>query len=374
MALSKILNASVTDSTLTTTKLATPNLGRRNLIINGNFQCWQRNTNVTGLGTASGYFTADRWRINLGGTSAGRFTMSRTAGDPDGFNYGLVINCTTADTSIAADEQLRLNYRIEGQDLQQLEKGTSTAKAVTISFYAKVDGSATNFVVELQDSDNTRTISKMFTFTNTWTRYYWTVPGDTTGALDQDNNMSMTLNFWLNAGSGHTSGTLNTSWNARTNANVAAGIHSLFASTSNEFYLAGVQLEVNSQATPFEHRSFGEELALCQRYYYRVQSSAEANIATGNAWDARSSDYSIRLPTTMRAAYTLGVSALTDILYKYGARSERSDGQYFQLTNSTALDIASINHQILTNSTTVGFATHLALKDANSYFDFDAEL
>ena len=241
--------------------------GRRNLIINGNFQCWQRNTNVTGLGTASGYFTADRWRINLGGTSAGRFTMSRTAGDPDGFNYGLVINCTTADTSIAADEQLRLNYRIEGQDLQQLEKGTSTAKAVTISFYAKVDGSATNFVVELQDSDNTRTISKMFTFTNTWTRYYWTVPGDTTGALDQDNNMSMTLNFWLNAGANHTSGTLNTSWNARTNANVAAGIHSLFASTSNEFYLAGVQLEVGSQATPFEHRSFGEELTLCQRYF-----------------------------------------------------------------------------------------------------------
>ena len=246
--------------------------GRRNLIINGNFQCWQRNTNVTGLGTASGYFTADRWRINLGGASAGRFTMSRTAGDPDGFNYGLVINCTTADTSIAADEQLRLNYRIEGQDLQQLEKGTSTAKAVTISFYAKVDGSATNFVVELQDSNNTRTISKMFTFTNTWTRYYWTVPGDTTGALNQDTSMSMTLNFWLHAGSTHTSGTLNTSWNARTNANVAAGIHSLFASTSNEFYLAGVQLEVGSQATPFEHRSFGEELALCQRYYYHTYS------------------------------------------------------------------------------------------------------
>jgi len=333
MALSKILNASVTDSTLTGAKLATPNLGRRNLVINGNFQCWQRNTNVTGLGTASGYFTADRWRINLGGTSAGRFTMSRTAGDPDGFNYGLVINCTTADTSIAADEQLRLNYRIEGQDLQQLEKGTSTAKAVTISFYAKVDGSATNFVVELQDNNNTRTISKMFTFTNTWTRYYWTVPGDTTGALNQDNSTSMTLNFWLNAGANHTSGTLNTSWNARTNANVAAGIHSLFASTSNEFYLAGVQLEVGSAATSFEHRSFGEELALCQRYYY------DPKLNGGNYWwlhpiaspgGTNWRRASFPLPTTMRADPSVILSGVTSGSYIGGGpTTEGTDHRHY---------------------------------------------
>tara|TARA_R110000803_G_scaffold70557_1_gene133517 strand:+ start:746 stop:1804 length:1059 start_codon:yes stop_codon:yes gene_type:complete len=242
--------------------------GRRNLMYNGNFQCWQRSTNVTGLGTASGYFTADRWRVNLGDTSAGRFTMTRTAGDPDGFNYGLVINCTTADTSIAAGEQLRINQRFEGQDLQHLKKGTSGAETTTISFYAKIVGSATDFVVELQDSDNTRSISKIFTFTTDWVRYYWTIPGDTTGALDQDTAMSMTLNFWLHAGSTYTSGTLNTDWNSRTNANIAAGIDSIFASTDNEFYLAGVQWEVGSVTTPFEHRSYGEELALCQRYYF----------------------------------------------------------------------------------------------------------
>ncbi len=246
--------------------------GRRNLMYNGNFQCWQRSTNVTGLGAASGYFTADRWRINLGDASAGRFTMTRTAGDPDGFNYGLVINCTTTDTSIAAGEQLRINQRFEGQDLQHLKKGTSGAETTTISFYAKIVGSATDFVVELQDNDNTRSISKIFTFTTDWVRYYWTIPGDTTGALDQDTAMSMTLNFWLHGGSTHTSGTLNTDWNSRTNANVAAGIDSIFASTSNEFYLAGVQWEVGSVATPFEHRSFGEELALCQRYYWHTYS------------------------------------------------------------------------------------------------------
>jgi hypothetical protein len=312
IAADAITNAKIADDAITNAKIdSTVNLGRRNLLINGNFQCWQRNTNVTGLGTDSGYFTADRWRINLGGTSAGRFTMSRTAGDPDGFNYGLVINCTTADTSIAADEQLRLNYRIEGQDLQQLEKGTSTAKAVTISFYAKVDGSATNFVVELQDNNNTRTISKMFTFTNTWTRYYWTVPGDTTGALNQDNSMSMTLNFWLNAGANHTSGTLNTSWNARTNANVAAGIHSLFASTSNEFYLAGVQLEVGEKATPFEHRSFGEELVLCQRYYQVITDG------NGSAFQASQAGMSLEFRQKMRANPALSLSGAVSITNGY---------------------------------------------------------
>ena len=254
--------------------------GRRNLMYNGNFQCWQRSTNVTGLGAASGYFTADRWRINLGDASAGRFTMTRTAGDPDGFNYGLVINCTTADTSIAAGEQLRINQRFEGQDLQHLKKGTSGAETTTISFYAKIVGSATDFVVELQDNDNTRSISKIFTFTTDWVRYYWTIPGDTTGALDQDTAMSMTLNFWLHAGSTHTSGTLNTDWNSRTNANVAAGIDSIFASTSNEFYLAGVQWEVGSVATNFEHRSFGEEFDLCLRYYEKSSAYGVAEDST----------------------------------------------------------------------------------------------
>ena len=240
--------------------------GRRNLIINGNFQNWQRSTSETGLGASAGYFTADRWRISTA-NSAGRFTMNRTAGDPDGFNYGLVINCTTADTSVAADEILLLQQKIEGQDVQHLKKGTSDAESVTISFYAKIVGSATDFVVTLYDNDNNRFISKLFTFTTSWVRYYFTVPGDTTGTLDQDTSSSLEMWFWLHAGSNHTSGTLQTSWGSDTNANRAAGIDSIYSSTSNEFYLAGVQMEVGSQATPFEHRSFGEEKDLCYRYY-----------------------------------------------------------------------------------------------------------
>ena len=257
--------------------------GRRNLMYNGNFQCWQRSTNTTGLGAAAGYFTADRWLVDIGDASAGRYTMTRTAGDPAGFNYGLVINCTTADTSIAAGEALILQQRFEGQDLQQLKKGTAGAETTTISFYAKIVGTATDIVVEVADRDNARHICKKFVLTTDWVRYYFTVPGDTTDALDQDNAVSMSVAFWLHGGATFTGGTLATAWAENNNANRAVGIDSIFASTDNEFYLAGVQWEVGSVATPFEHRSVGEELDLCQRYFFqggRVHAVAFENGTT----------------------------------------------------------------------------------------------
>ena len=291
--------------------------GRRNLIINGNFQNWQRSTSETGLGASAGYFTADRWRISTA-NSAGRFTMNRTAGDPDGFNYGLVINCTTADTSIAADEILLLQQKIEGQDVQHLKKGTSDAESVTISFYAKIVGSATDFVVTLYDNDNNRFISKLFTFTTSWVRYYFTVPGDTTGTLDQDTSSSLEMWFWLHAGSNHTSGTLQTSWGSDTNANRAAGIDSIYSSTSNEFYLAGVQMEVGSQATPFEHRSFGEEKDLCYRYYEEGGFSMRASgtvIRTGQSYTVTkraSATVNVYYDSSKPTAGTINVSNSTN--------------------------------------------------------------
>ena len=250
--------------------------GRRNLFYNGNFQCWQRSTSETGLGASSGYFTADRWKADIGATSAGRFTMNRTTSTPDGFNYGLVINCTTTDTSIAAGEFLLVQQRFEGQDLQHLKKGSSSAETAILSFYAKIVGSATDIVVEVFDNDNARHICKKFTLTTDWVRYYFTIPGDTTGSLDRDNAQSMTISFCLHSGSTYTGGTLATDWAANNNSNRFVGVDSIFASTSNEFHLAGVQWEVGEQATPFEHRSFGEELALCERYFEKSYSAGTA--------------------------------------------------------------------------------------------------
>jgi len=257
------------------TNVKTSNLGtelkkkvgqNKNIIINGAMNVAQRGTSSTGLGASAGYFTLDRYRTTFNAT-AGRVTMEQVADVHDGFANALKFSCTTADTSVAAGEYFMLQQKIEGQDLQQLKKGSSDAEEFTVSFYVKGNASAT-YVVEMFDLDNNRQISKTFSVTTNWTRVELTFPGDTTGAFDDDNAASLQLAIWLHAGSTYSSGTLNSSaFAANTNANRAVGISSIFDSTARTFFITGLQLEVGSVATDFEHRSFAQELALCQRYF-----------------------------------------------------------------------------------------------------------
>ena len=239
--------------------------GRRNIIYNGAMKVAQRGTSSTGIGASSGFFTLDRYKISVSGT-AGRLTMSQVAvTDLSGFANALKLDCTTADTSIAAGEFLLLHQDFEGQDVQQMKKGTSEAEKVTVSFYVKGNASAT-YAVELFDNDNDRSVSQSFSVTTSWNRVILTFPADTTGTFDDDNATSLRMFFWLHSGSTYGGGSLGTTWHT-TAANRAAGISSFFDSTDRELFITGIQMEIGSQATPFEHRSFGEELDLCQRYY-----------------------------------------------------------------------------------------------------------
>ena len=250
--------------------------GRKNILINGAMQVAQRATSVTGV-SGSGYHTVDRFDTSM--TSDGRYTQSQVTDAPEGFGHALKFDCTTADTSIAAGENLIGLFQIEGQDVQTIQKGTSSAKEVTVSFYAKANAAKT-YVCELKDFTNTRTCSKTFTVGTSYARHEITFPADTTGAITSDNARQFAINLWLHAGSTYTSGTLQTAWGAQSNADRAVGIDSFFSSTDNTFFITGVQLEVGSVATEFEHRSFGEELALCQRYF---QKSYNQSVALGTA-------------------------------------------------------------------------------------------
>jgi len=268
--------------------------GRRNIIINGAMQVAQRATSVAW--SANGYLTVDRFQA-VNNNTAGRFTMKQSAiTDLPGFANALELDVTTADTSIAAGEVTTLQYKIEGQDLQQLKKGTSSAEKVTLSFYVKANA-ARVVVAELMDGDNTRKIQQKFTTTTGWTRHILTFAADTTGALDDDNAESLQLQLWLHAGSTYTGGTFTSNtWAATTTANRAAGIDSLYTSTDNNFFITGVQLEVGSVATPFEHRSFGEELALCQRYYQQYGFNSGTNgrvLGAGNGGDTMLSTFGL---------------------------------------------------------------------------------
>ena len=248
--------------------------GRRNLVINGAMQVSQRGTSSTGQ-TGSGYKNSpDRFRQSIG--TAGTWTVSQSTDAPEGFSNSHKLDCTTANSSLSAASDMVLQHRLEGQNLQMLKKGTSNAESVTVSFYVKSNKTGT-YIFEMFDNDNSRRISKAYTVSSsdTWERKEITIEGDTTGTLDNDNARSVTLQWWLVAGSDYTSGTLSTSWTASSGntANRVVGQVNLADSTSNEWYITGVQMELGENASDFEHRSFGEELALCQRYYEKSYSS-----------------------------------------------------------------------------------------------------
>ena len=255
--------------------------GRRNILYNGAMNVAQRATSASGLGgTNNDYQTVDRFKI-IAVSTAGRVTMSQADSGLNGFKKSLKLQVTTADTSIASGELFGISQAIEGQDLQQLKKGTSDAEKVTLSYYVKGNATA-NYTVEISDADNTRHNTQSFSVTTDWTRVVHTFAADTTGALDNDNATSLQLAWWLHAGSDFNGGTFTeNTWASRTNANrVDSNDTSFFDSTDRTFEITGVQLEVGSVATPFEHRSFGEEKKLCQRYYFQTESQNFAGVAS----------------------------------------------------------------------------------------------
>ena len=274
--------------------------GRRNIVINGAMQVAQRGTSFSLSGTADTFIT-DRFLISNSDTGA--WTASQSTDSPTGFSNSLKMDCTTADTSPTF---LTLMTRFEGQDLQHLKKGTSSAEKTTLSFFVKSNKTGT-YIAELRDIDNNRTIGKAYTISSadTWEQKIITFDGDTTGAFDNDNGNSLTVQFYLAVGSVYNSGTLATSWGSRVNANTAVGQVNLADSTDNEWYITGIQLEVGSVATPFEHRSFGEELALCQRYYFKIQADGSADsFALGSVINSTTTDHNVFFPVQMRSSPT----------------------------------------------------------------------
>ena len=283
----------------TCTANITNNLSNRNKVINGSMICSQRGTSQSGV-ASSGYKNAcDRWRFNAGGANVGAYTVSQSTDTPDGFGNSFKVDCTTARTP-TNNEFLEIQQRIEGQNLQDFAKGTSAAKKFTLSFYVKTNVSG-NYVVWLYDNDNNRMVGGLYTVSNSnWNRYTISYPADTLSGkvFGNDNARSLDIRFVLLAGTDFTSGTLpTTEWTGYVTANSLAGqTANVASSTSNEFYLTGVQLEVDHTgsgvATDFEHRSFAQELALCMRYYAKYQALgseyAQFLVTTGYATDTDS--------------------------------------------------------------------------------------
>ena len=296
----------VNNSDGTCTANITNNLSNRNLIINGAMQVAQRGTSATG----TGYKTVDRF--TSGGSGSHAVTQSQDTDVPtgQGFSKSLKFDCTTANASPNAGDYLTITYKIEAQNLQQIANGTSSAKKLTLSFWVKSPKTGNHAVGLYKDDSTGRQNTKTYSVStaNTWEKKTVTFDGDTSGGgFAYDNGLGIQINWFLLAGSNFTS-VDSTSWVNYADTNWAYG-HAVNAldNTANNFYITGVQLEVGSVATDFEHRSYGQELALCQRYMYRCQDKL-----IGNAINA-SDFYNPRLdhPVPMRASPSLSNGSFT---------------------------------------------------------------
>ena len=264
---------------------------------------------------------------------------------------------------------------MKGKTYRIYKKVRQEQKKVVVSFYVKSTKTGT-FVVELVDKDNSsRHINKTYTVSNTnWNRYTIEFAGDTTGALGNDHTRSIDLNFWLGGGSNYTSGTLQTSWGADTNANRYVGGTNLADSTSNEFYITGVQFEVSDMgvATDFEHRSFGQELALCQRYFYRAADGSMQALGLGVNYTATEMHCAITFPVTMRAVPTLSSASGTNY-YEFIRNGGADYFNSFTLGNRTTNKIGEI-YNSSEISGTVGHGGFVRTDNSAVFVDFVSEL
>jgi len=309
MALSKIKAPSIADDSITVDQIAdTAVHGRRNLIINGAMQVAQRG-DVTGV--TDGYGGADRFAFARSGAAVVTLSQDTDVPSNQGFSESQKVDVTTEDSSLAAGDYALLFQRMEGFNCQQFLYGTSAAKKLTLQFWVKSSKTGTH-IIELFHGDASYYNSQSYTIAtaDTWQKVTMTFDGYQTTAFDNDNGTGLVIHWWLAAGSTYSGGTLSENTWHNTNANRAVGQVNVMDSTSNNFYITGVQLELGNSASPFEHRSYGDELDTCHRYYYKRPAdgsgeddlivSSDYNNATNNFW------MSFFYPKEMRAKPTYG--------------------------------------------------------------------
>jgi len=363
MAIDKITSAGLTTST------NQPNF--RNIIINGDMSIAQRSTSASSI-TSGGYHACDRWKEDM--TSAGTWTISQSTTVPtgQGFATSLKMDCTTANGSLSANSELMVQQRLEGQMLQYLKKGTSDAVSTTLSFWVRSNKTGT-YICELQDVDNTRQISKSYTISSadTWEKKTITFPGDTTGALDNNNARSLDCSFYLAAGSDLSSGTLSTTWTAKTDANRAVGQVNLADSTSNEWYVTGVQLEAGTTASDFEFLPVDINQQRCFRYFYMVGDEDEQGLGTAFYRSNTNVRFIIEPPVTMRSTPSLDQSTASNSFRVLSSGGDDLLDDWSIMSSTT--DRFIICQNSTDASGTAGDAGYALINLANTHFALTSE-
>ena len=268
--------------------------GRRNVMVNGAMRFNQRG--------AASYdapaYTLDRWRYHR--SSDGEFDIKPSTVAPPGFSNSLHVDCKVASQTVSNGSYSRIRYFVEGHDCQRFGKGTSNPKNFCLSFYVKSNVLG-NYSVNLQATS--RVITRNYKVTDTdWNRYVIVFPNEDVNPISDNSNAGLEIQFGLCHGTNYTGGEGRDGWTAHAvNKEHTGSDAKLWSSTNNNLYLTGVQLEAGDVATPFEHLTYKEDLARCQRYCVAYGDDDEVHLGIGVAYNSTNINLSISTPVTMRA-------------------------------------------------------------------------
>ncbi len=282
----------------------------KNLILNGEMRVAQRGTSVaTGTGNFAVY-TLDQWKLASYATDQLNITVTQEAMNQavPGFAYFLKASPSAAETALAADEYTNIRHTIEAQDLQRLKWGTASAESLTLSFWVKCSTTGTAGITFNKHDATAYYITRTYTINtaDTWEKKTVTIPGLTASGIANDTGIGLNVYWFLSAGSDYTSSD-STSWVTTGDSKYAYGhAINLTDSTSDYLALTGVQLEVGEAATSYEHRTYGDELARCMRYYQQWGASGQdGNFCVGASHLTSGGDQTRNasmLPTMLRSA------------------------------------------------------------------------
>lgn len=351
-------------------------LSNRNLIINGGMQVFQRATAATTVSN-SNYQTADRWRLFE--STDGAYTTERSTDTPSGTGYSLKAVVTTADSSIGAAQYASIEQYIEAQNLQQLEYGTSSAKTLTLSFFVKSNKTGT-YTIALYKPDTTGYIfTKEYTIdsANTWEKKTITITptaGSTSfitssgGAIVNDTGIGLAVGFNLAWGSNFTGGTSG-SWSSTIANYSTTNAVNWMDTVGNTFLIANVQLEVGTEATPFEHRPFGDELMRCYRYYEAIEPADRQQGKVHNSGNTQC-HYTLFYKARKRATPSV-IAAKCSVSQVYDGTNSRTTGFTY---DSDGIDIDSVTFRVVLASSLGSGTIYRNLSGYDMVCHVDAEL
>ena len=288
--------------------------GRKNLLINGDMRIAQRATSTNSA--ASNTYIVDRWQYEA--STTGVVNVEQSSDAPDGFKYSSKITITTPDTSIASTDFQQIFYKMEANDISHLNYGTSSAKTCTLSFWVKSSKTGI-FPFSFQNHIGTRVYPENYTVNqaNTWEYKTIVFPGDTGGSwATTGTSIGLRFTFQFMLGSNFTGGTRG-AWAATTGyQNLCPPYTANLQETNATFQITGLQLEVGKVATPFEYRSYGEELALCQRYFQILMNGQYKDPWVGvirNSLGTTSISTPIKFNSLMRSAPSISAPTVTNL-------------------------------------------------------------